>query len=123
MEGYGSVEIRLERPTACSAAAAAWIEGIVVYPRTMHVIKALSSIKFSRLPGTVLGMQKRFAALTSLLKELRAWFRKEGAECGWRWEFRVASTGRPDPALVPGLPQAMRGIQELSAFLVDLRAF
>jgi len=115
MEGHGSLEIHLERPRSVTT----WIDGIVVYPRTMHAIKALSAIKFGRLPGTVRGMQKRLAALVTLLAELRAWFGKAGAECGWRWEFRVASTGRPDPALVPGLLEGLRGIRELSDFLVE----
>lgn len=114
MEGHGSLEIRLKRPRGAST----WVDSIIAYPRTMHAIKALSSINFARLPCTIRGMQQRLKSMTSLLKELQALFGQEGAECGWRLEFRVGSFDRPDPDRVPAVAAGLQGVARLSDFLV-----
>ena len=51
MAGHGSLEISLERPLGAST----WIERVVVYSRSMHAIKALSSVKFGTMPRSARG--------------------------------------------------------------------
>ena len=118
MAGHGSLEISLERPLGAST----WIERVVVYSRSMHAIKALSSVKFGTMPRSAQGLRKRFTVLEALLADLWQLFGPQPAGskpayCGARWEVTLASLGPPDPKNLPGLAEA-RTIADISQLLV-----